>query len=160
MHRILVLIVMFLVTFPLYAQTESRNALGVRLGDSDGFGTELNYQHALRAPNRLEVGLGWSGNSQADLYKLSGFHQWVWHVDGRFNWYAGPGLGVGVVDIDEGAMVSFDDEVYFFLAGVIGIEYDFDFPLLVSLSMRPEIGFGQYRDDLELDLGIGLRYQF
>ena len=45
-------------------------------------------------------------------------------------------------------------------AGDIGIEYNFDIPLLLSLDFRPEFGFGDYNDDLDLDIALGIRYQF
>jgi len=50
-----------------------------------------------------------------------------------------------------------------FAAGDIGIEYNFDIPLLISLDFRPEIGFGDElydNNDLGLDIALGLRYQF
>ena len=50
-----------------------------------------------------------------------------------------------------------------FLAGDIGIEYNFDIPLLISLDFRPEFGFGNdfyNNNDLGFDIGFGIRYQF
>jgi hypothetical protein len=47
-----------------------------------------------------------------------------------------------------------------FIAGDIGIEYSFDFPLLLSLDFRPELGFGNFNDDLNFGIALGLRYQF
>ena len=46
------------------------------------------------------------------------------------------------------------------LAGDVGIEYSFDFPLLLSLDFRPEFGFGDFNDDLDFDVALGIRYQF
>ena len=42
----------------------------------------------------------------------------------------------------------------------IGIEYNFDIPLQLSLDVRPELSFGDFRDDLGFDLGLGVRYRF
>jgi len=45
----------------------------------------------------------------------------------------------------------------------VGIEYNFDFPLLLSLDFRPEIGFGNDdfdTNDLDFDIALGVRYQF
>jgi hypothetical protein len=36
------------------AQAQDRNALGLRLGDNDGFGGEISYQRTLASDNRLE----------------------------------------------------------------------------------------------------------
>ena len=78
------------------AQDISPNALGLRLGDSDGFGAEISYQRALGSKNnRLELDLGWRSNNNYDAFKLTGLYQWVWNIDGGFNWYAGVGAGVG-----------------------------------------------------------------
>ena len=70
------------------AQEIADNAIGLRLGDSDGFGTEISYQRALGGNNRLEVDLGWRSGNDYDGFKLTGVYQWVWELDGDFNWYA------------------------------------------------------------------------
>jgi len=140
-----------------YGQDISDNAIGLRLGDSDGFGAEVSYQRALGDNNRLEVDLGWRSGSAYDGFKLAGLYQWVWVLDGDFNWYAGVGGGVGSYSFDNKA---FDDETFVFAAGDIGIEYNFDIPLQLSLDFRPELGFGDYRDDLDFDIALGIRYQF
>ena len=53
-----------------------------------------------------------------------------------------------------------DDETFIFAAGDIGIEYNFDIPLQLSLDFRPELGFGNYSDDLDFDIALGIRYRF
>ena len=139
------------------AQDISPNAIGLRLGDSDGFGAEISYQRALGDNNRLEFDLGWRSGNTFDGFKLAGLYQWVWNLDGGFNWYAGVGGGVGSYSFDNNEL---DDETFLFAAGDIGIEYDFDIPLLISLDFRPELGFGTYTDDLDFDIALGIRYQF
>ncbi len=144
------------------AQEISDNALGLRLGDSDGFGAQISYQRSLGDNNRLEIDLGWDDNGNADGFKLAGLYQWIWQLDGNFNWYAGVGGGVGSYSIDLPSNQD-DTDTFLFAAGNVGIEYDFDIPLLISLDFRPEIGFGDDiydNDDLDFDIGLGLRYQF
>ncbi|MDA0176563.1 MULTISPECIES: hypothetical protein [Mesoflavibacter] len=142
-----------------YAQNISPNAIGLRLGDSDGFGAEVSYQRALGDNNRLEADLGWRTGNNYDGFKLAGLYQWVWNIDGGFNWYAGVGGGLGSYSYDL-PNVNDDSETFVFAAGDVGIEYDFDIPLLLSLDFRPEFGFGDYRDDLDFDIALGIRYQF
>ncbi|MAN60146.1 MAG: hypothetical protein CMC08_09960 [Flavobacteriaceae bacterium] len=144
-----------------HAQTIAENAIGLRLGDSDGFGTEISYQRALGDNNRLEVDFGWRNSKNFDAFRLTGLYQWVWNLDGGFNWYVGAGGGLAQVDFDDN-FDRFDDdsETYLYAAGDIGIEYNFDFPLLLSLDFRPEIGFGDYNDDVDFDIALGIRYQF
>lgn len=138
-------------------QDVSENAIGLRLGDSDGFGAEISYQRALGEANRLEVDLGWRSARDYDGFKLTGIYQWVWELDGDFNWYAGAGGGLGSYGFDNSAL---DDETFVFVAGNVGIEYIFDIPLLLSLDFRPELGFGDFNDDLDFDIALGIRYRF
>jgi len=145
-----------------FAQEISKNAIGLRLGDSDGFGAEISYQRAIGNNNRLEFDLGWRDGKNYDGFKLAGLYHWVWNIDGGFNWYAGPGLGFGAYSFENPGSKD-DDDAFVFLAGNIGIEYSFDFPLLLSLDFRPELGFGDDvydNNDLDFDIGLGVRYQF
>ena len=54
------------------AQEISQNAIGIRVGDNDGFGTEVNYQRALGDNNRLELGLGWRSANSFNAIRLTG----------------------------------------------------------------------------------------
>lgn len=152
------------IGFSTQAQEFSKHALGLRLGDGDGFGTEISYQLGLTEANRLEVDLGFRSGDDFDGFKLTGVYQWVWNLEGNFNWYAGAGGGLGSYEYDirvpNGPNVS-DDETFLLVAGQIGISYNFDeIPLQLSIDTRPELGFGDYRDDLEIDLALGIRYRF
>lgn len=164
MKKLLVCIAVALgFIFQVQAQEISKNAIGLRIGDNDGFGTEINYQRGLSDNNRLEFGLQFSGNSGVSLLKATGLYQWVWNIDGGFNWYAGAGAGLASVSFDDDDFpdgFQNESEIFLFAAGTVGIEYNFDFPLLLSLDVRPEFGFGDFRDDLGLDFALGIRYQF
>lgn len=149
-----------LISVSMNAQRISKHAIGLRLGDSDGFGTEVNYQLGLGENNRLEIGLGWRSSNDVTAIKAAALYQWVWVLDGNFNWYAGAGGGVGQVNFDDDFPGDPDAETFLFAAGDIGIEYNFDIPLLLSLDFRPEFGFGDYRDDVDFDIALGIRYQF
>lgn len=158
---IFTLIAITAFTFAGHSQTISKNALGLRLGDSDGFGTEISYQRGISDNNRLEFDLGWRSNSDFDAYRLTGLYQWVWVLDGNFNWYVGAGAGVAQVNFEDDFPGFNDDtETYVYGAGDIGIEYNFNIPLLLSLDFRPEIGFGEFNDDFDFDIALGIRYQF
>ncbi|WP_159799004.1 hypothetical protein [Flavobacterium sp. MK4S-17] len=146
------------------AQEGRRNALGLRLGDNDGFGGEVSYQRLLSDNNRLEVDLGWRDSDHYDAFKLTGLYQWVWNIEGGFNWYAGVGGGLGTWSFDDDFPHSDDDDsgTFVFIAGNIGIEYNFDIPLQLSLDFRPEIYFGEdfREDDFGPDIALGIRYKF
>jgi len=159
----LILVAAFFLTaiVSVNAQSIANNALGVRFGDNDGFGGEISYQHALGDNHRLELDLGFRSHKNFDAFKLTGLHQWVMNIDGGFNWYVGLGAGVGSWSWDDDGFGDDDDGVFVNLDGNLGIEYNFDFPLLISLDVRPEFGVvGDYGDDADFDIALGLRYQF
>ncbi|TDQ23896.1 hypothetical protein [Tenacibaculum caenipelagi] len=162
MKNTIIASIMLIIGFTMNAQDISKNALGLRLGDSDGFGAEVSYQRGLSENNRLEFDLGWRDGKNYDGFKLAGLYQWVWNIDAGFNWYVGLGGGLGSYSFNNNNGNDFTD-TFVFAAGDIGIEYNFDIPLLLSLDFRPEIGFGNEiydNNDLDFDIAIGIRYQF
>lgn len=145
------------LAFTTQAQDISKNALGLRLGDNDGFGGELSYQRGLSDNNRLELDLGWRNSKNTDAFKLTGIYQWVWNIDGNFNWYAGVGGGLGSWSNND----INNDGTFVFAAGDVGIEYSFDeAPIMLSLDARPEFGFSDFNDDLGFDIALSIRYKF
>jgi opacity protein-like surface antigen len=143
------------------AQEISKNAIGIRAGDGDGLGTEISYQRALGSNNRLELDLGYENNDDFNALKLVGVYQWVWNIDGGFNWYAGAGGGFASASYDIPFNAGGDDsETALLAAGQVGIEYSFNFPLLLSLDVRPEFYFGDFRNGNDIDIALGIRYQF
>lgn len=156
------------LAYPMQAQeTVSKNAIGLRLGDNDGFGGEVSYQRQILTNNRLEFDLGWRNSRNVDAVKLVGLFQWYWNIDGGFFWYAGAGAGAGSWRYDydgPGNGNDFDDSGAFaLLAGDIGIEYNFKIPLQLSLDFRPEvyINSDDWREDnFGPDIALGVRYKF
>jgi len=154
---ILGVLILFSFSLNINAQEISSNTIGLRLGDSNGFGAEVSYQHKVSDNNRLEFDLGWRNGDNFTVIKIVGLYQWVRSLDGNFNWYYGVGAGLANFDIDEPVDES---ETSIIVAGDIGIEYNFDIPLLISLDFRPEIGTGDFNDDLDFDVALSFRYQF
>ncbi|TAI48904.1 hypothetical protein [Flagellimonas allohymeniacidonis] len=151
------------VTIGGYAQDVSEHALGLRLGDSDGFGAEISYQKSIGRYNRAEFNLGWRDSREFDAFKLTGVYQWVHHIEGNFNWYYGVGGGLGSVEFEPVPNGEDNDGLFVFAAGDIGVEYNFDIPLLLSLDFRPEIGllgYDGFDDGFDFDIALGIRYQF
>lgn len=155
-------------TLSLSAQEMSDHALGLRLGDSDGFGAEISYQKSLDQDNRLEFDLGFRDSRNYDAFKLTGLYQFVRPIDGGFNWYYGFGGGLGSVDFNSrlnnnNQAFKPDGGLFVFAAGDIGVEYNFDIPLLLSLDFRPEIGiigYNNFNDNFDFDIALGVRYTF
>ena len=126
------------------AQVDSK-AIGVRLT----YGGEVSYQHPLSSSNRLEANLGYGLGYGLGL---SGAYQWVWDLSALaegFNWYAGVGAGASVGD-------------YFCLRalGQVGIEYNFNIPLQISLDYRPSLYFTGYPGFGASDAAFSIRYKF
>lgn len=153
------------LAFSAEAQNFSKNAIGLRLGDNDGFGGEISYQRGLSAKNRLEIDLGWRNSKDVDAFKLVGLYQWVWNIEGGFNWYAGVGGGVGSWSYDKS---GYSNSGTFVLAAAdLGIEYNFkEAPIQLSLDIRPEFylnnsGDNKFRENsFGPDLALGIRYRF
>lgn len=150
------------LAFSTQAQDISKNALGLRLGDNDGFGGEISYQRGLSNNNRLEFDLGWRNSNNIDALKLAGLYQWVWEIDNGFNWYAGVGAGFGSWNYNYNDTKN--NGSFLFAAGDIGIEYTFkEVPIQLSIDLRPELYFNSndYREDnFGPDLALGIRYKF
>uniref|UniRef100_UPI00404A0735 hypothetical protein n=1 Tax=Flavobacterium sp. TaxID=239 RepID=UPI00404A0735 len=164
MKKVILSICFSFALLSMHAQEISENAIGFRLGDNKGFGGEINYQRSLGDNNRLEFGLGWRSSDEVDAFKLVGLYEWIWNIDGGFNWYAGAGGGIGSWSVEKNNEFDGDDGIFLALAGNIGIEYNFPgVPILLSLDLRPEIYIGdEYRknDSVGTDIGLGIRYQF
>ena len=153
---ILVIIASIFSYVTVNAQDIANNAVGLRIGDSDGLGTEISYQRHLNENNRLEFDLGWRSSNNVDAFKLVGLYQWVMPLGDSFNWYVGAGGGIGTFDAGNNV-----DGTFALVAGDIGIEYIFDIPLQLSLDFRPELGFNDdFSDDVDFDIALGIRYRF
>lgn len=160
----LILSAMMLIGFAtsLQAQEISKNAFGARLWSNDGFGVEASYQRHLFKKNRLELDFGYRELDYRDVKvtKLVGLYQWVWNVSGGFNWYAGAGAGFASHNTP-GDNSSNSNGMLVLATGDLGLEYLFDFPLQVSLDVRPEYVASKYNPKKSyVDIGLGIRYRF
>lgn len=157
---IITTVILLIVGFTMNAQDISKNALGLRLGDNDGFGGEISYQPRLSSNTRLEFDLGWRDSNDVEAYKIVGLYQWVMPIQNHFNWYVGLGGGFGSFE-NRSNKDNYNDGSFALLAGDIGIEYNLNVPLQFSLDFRPELAFNDdYRDDLGFDIALGIRYRF
>lgn len=124
-------------------------AIGARLG----WGAEVSYQHSLGVDNMLSAELSFPGfiggvGAAATYDWLNPFNTAIpWNHKGEWNWYlgAGAGLGFGWPDVEKSTVgdVTYKTSANWFsigVAGRVGIEYEFWFPLQLSLDWRPTIG--------------------
>lgn len=160
MKKKLLLAISLLALFSISAYAR-RPALGVRVG----CGFDLSYQHVLPNYDMLEFELGMPGFAG---FEAAVSYSWVykirsWEGKGTWSWFAGAGLGVGGFVLDFAHHFNYD--VYFGVVGRIGIEYEFNFPMHISLDWRPIFGLGgdirYYTGGLYINaLCVGVRYVF
>ena len=127
------------------------NALGLRFNLGYANGLEATYQRDLSDANRLEVDLGLQFDN---AFSVAAIYQWVWDLsvlsDG-FKWYAGPGACASF--FKGGANIG--------VVGNVGIEYNFNIPLQLSLDFRPGWYFFKGGNDFGWGgVGLGVRYKF
>lgn len=135
------------------------HAIGLRLGGGDGFGTEISYQHGLSSLNRLEFDLGMHSSNHYNAWGLAGIYQWVWNIDGGFNWYAGAGGRIGSWHWDADYRTD-NNGIFLAVAGDIGLEYVFPIGIQIALDARPEIGLINHGDAFRNNIAFSVRYQF
>jgi hypothetical protein len=156
MKKVVFSLVLFASVIAVSAQPR---AIGGRLH----YGLEVSYQHGFGERNMLQIDVGVPA-----FYGIHavGTYNWVfpissWQKEGSWNWYAGVGGGLGIY--------GFGYPFFFVgIAGQIGVEYNFKFPLQLSLDYRPVIGpmFGNGGTWFNLygcsygGFGLGIRYKF
>lgn len=121
-------------------------ALGVRLG----YGAELSYQHYMSGNSDfLEADLGWFSNG----FFVSGVYDFNLASEGNFNFYAGPGVQLGATTGEEG---TFNIGI----CGQLGMEYNFNLPIQLSLDWKPGFNFLGGGYFAWQSIALGVRYRF
>ena len=157
MKKILFL-TLIILSISYYAKAQvNPHAIGVRLGgNGDVNGIELSYQKGFSELNRLELDLGFGGNSHQSRFYLTGIYHWDWNITEGLNWYVGPGAGIGYYSYDDSS-----DYLNIAIGGQIGLEYDFnslDAPILLSIDVRPMWDFVGDNAGLGWGAALGVRY--
>lgn len=167
----------FLLTICLVASLlMAVNAQPRAVGGRVGWNLEASYQHSFATYKyMIDLTAGVTNFFTHWWYSdLNCVFDWVFNISSGWNWYVGPGLGFGY-----GFGKYWHTEQYlreyhgtpwrFNLGFQIGVEYQFDIPLNLSIDWRPMwnvLGFGrpgpffnEYYGDF-FNLGIGVRYRF
>lgn len=153
------------ITLSCQAQENSlKNTIGMRFGNSYGFGLEISYQKRLSPKNRLELDFGWKNHNNTDALKISGIYQWYWKLEKELDWFAGCGGGLGTWNTDDNYNNGYASDNGFFLIlnGDVGIEYNFkEIPIQLAIDARPEFIFNNYeKNDFGFNVGLAIRYKF
>jgi len=161
MKKQLLSFVLLLMAIGTFGQVKNEHALGMRIGGGNTFGSQVTYQYGISNYNRLEVDLGFNSNNDGNGFNLSGAYQWVWEIEGGFNWYAGPAATLGSWSYKSKYDGSGSSGAYLGLGGQIGVEYNFvEVPINISLDTMPQFGFGPTDHNFTMGLSLGIRYVF
>ena len=158
-----IILVAMLAAMSAVAYAQPR-AIGANLGYDAGF----SYQHGFGESNMLDVNayiplVDWGVGGSVTYDWIDPFGATVpWNHKGEWHWYMGVGAGGGIY--------GFNKPSWFVGAvGHFGIEYDFWFPLQLSLDWRPNVGvwrnsaddaYGFNLKGLYHGISLGVRYKF
>ena len=144
----IILVAAMVLGFAVAASAQPR-AIGARLS----YGAELSYQHTL-GQNFLEADLGLGDFRYLNVAATYNFMiaKPDWTDRGEWGFYAGPGASVGL-GLGEANYLTLG------VAGMVGLEYTFWFPLQISIDFRQHVGIGQGLW-MPSSVGLGLRYKF
>ncbi len=123
------------------------------IGANIGYGLDVSYQHSIGNDNMIDLSVNlpcFTGIGATATYDwINPFGLYIpWNNKGEWNWNLGVGAGLGIYGF---SAPSF----YLGAVGHVGVEYNFWFPLQLSIDWRPNIGFvtgggGGY------DTGVGM----
>lgn len=154
-----------LAVFCVSSAVAQPRAIGLNLG----WGAEVSYQHGFSEANMLDIALSipqFAGIGVKATYDwINPFNAAIpWTEQGAWNWYLGVGAAGGMYGL---LNPNYTNSWYVGAAGHIGIEYQFWFPLQLSLDWRPVIGLGGIGDGFGFNVGglydgitLGVRYLF
>ena len=152
---LLIAILAFVGTAAAIAQPR---AIGLNLG----YGVDLSYQHSLGEANMIDLSVNipaFAGIGATATY------DWVnpfgtaipWNEKGEWNWSLSVGAGLGIYGFNAPAF-------YVGAVGHVGVEYNFWFPLQLSVDYRPNIGWNIGANHFNTagfyGLTLGVRYLF
>ena len=138
LRYLLLLLLTTIIHHSLDAQEVKRiHRLGVRgayeSDQVDMWGAEASYQLYLKGIRRLEMDFGTMSSSTWDILQATVIYQWCFLQVGGLTLYAGPGAGIGYANYGYG-----EDKFFGVIAGNVGIDYTFKFPIQLALDYRPE----------------------
>ena len=146
----IILVAALVLGFAVAASAQPR-AIGLR----GGWGAELSYQHGFGADFlQADLGLNTFDSVHGSVVYNFMIAQPAWTSRGEWGFYAGPGASVGL---------GLGEANYFSLgvAGMVGLEYSFWFPLQLSLDVKPTLGFGfNHGFHWGVMPAFGVRYRF
>ena len=129
------------------------NAQPRAIGANVGYGIDFSYQNTVVSPNNMiDLSIGLNGFNTVLAVCT---YDWIFNINGGWNWYVGPGIGVGFDFKNSFPNVS--------IGALLGIEYNFNIPFNMSLDYRPLVNVLGFNDSYWAHFygyTLGLRYRF
>jgi hypothetical protein len=160
------LFVAILAVAGVAAAVAQPRAIGLNLG----YGIDVSYQHSLGDKNMIDLSVNIPAFSGIGV---TATYDWVnpfgtaipWNNKGEWNWNLGVGAGLGVYnpfrtytgyDENHELVKEWGGKIYVGAVGHVGVEYNFWFPLQLSVDYRPNIGVAIAGDGGCMFNGVGL----
>ena len=170
MKKYLFIAVLAIASMMVYAQPR---AIGGRMGAFCG----VSYEHSLSEKNMVEMELGWGLGARLWIDPFNA--KFPWDEQGEWHWYLGAGAAGGygwnayTSSTTGGVKVGVTGSRNWGFVGAVarvGFEYDFWFPLQLSVDYRPTIGVGladNFSNGVDAGcywnvtgISLGVRYKF
>lgn len=152
-------------------------AIGVNLG----YGVDLSYQHSLGEANMVDFSINIPLVHNTIGIGATATYDWIdpfgtaipWDYKGEWKWSLGVGAGAGaysllasneVVNAEGKVENKWGGSIYAGVVGHVGVEYDFWFPMQLSLDYRPNVGINLNGEGLSFNkngfygITLGVRY--
>ena len=168
------IVLTFLAVVMFGGMAFSQISLGGRFYGGLNSGAEVSLLYDMSQTNRIEADLGfgygvmtkhydggvvtYTGYPVYHIATISGSYQWMFNIIKGFGWFVGPAAQVGVGTDTDG-----DFYARLAVGAQGGVEYKFDFPLQVSLDVRPMIDLFHIADPralFHMGVAAGVRYCF
>ena len=160
-----ILLVAILVVAGFVVAVAQPRAIGANIG----YGIDVSYQHSLGEANMIDLSVNipmFNGIGATCTYDwINPFNTAIpWNNKGEWNWSLGVGAGGGLYGLEVAKIAPI---WYAGVVGHVGVEYNFWFPLQLSVDWRPNIGlegfndaFGFNTSGLYTGITLGVRYLF
>jgi hypothetical protein len=180
MKTVFLIFLICLVTTTIFSQNKSKN-IGLRIA-ANGTSHEISYQSTVSENHRWEINLGFYNstafqyiNDDTFCYGINTIYQWVGSFSSKspgLKYYFGVGPSIRNYDLNDPLNPNNQENVTIYiydrfgvgLIGQMGCEYNFKFPLQLSLDWRPNLyntytGFFESRINPLQGLAVGIRYK-
>lgn len=148
--KTLIIIAFFFTAGLFSANAQSVGELGLRWGNVTGGDFALDGIVGLGEFSRIHANVSFGGNGPTD-FGIDAIWDFIYRPLGgeAFMWYAGAGPFLG-----------FGDIFSLGVAGEIGLQYNFQIPLSISLDYRPAFRLVEDTDFDSGGFGLNIRYRF